>query len=179
VKTMDFAREFVFAARKVGDTSDSCCPSLRMPKVASDQFAGWTFSLDVYVHPPPSGDTSIHHYRLSAKLFPPGRGSIATDWQTLGEVVQAIAHATGHPDDKFLEPLVPIADAHPNATIHWMWHSDGSDVDEIVREATVQAVWAMTPRPAPPPPESGPPTPRRNELCPCGSGKKYKKCHAN
>jgi preprotein translocase subunit SecA len=45
------------------------------------------------------------------------------------------------------------------------------------RQLLVSHGGAVTSQPKSPAPRRGMPKVGRNELCPCGSGKKYKKCH--
>ncbi len=61
--------------------------------------------------------------------------------------------STGGPDDLFTGPVAPAARAQPPSTVS-------------------TSLGRMPARPGGPVREVG-----RNELCPCGSGKKYKKCH--
>jgi len=132
---------------------------------------GWSFLVDVYRH------EGTEHWGLSAKLTPFGRGSTEKDWGVLGSMLALVVKGSGYPDSaREVEPLTPIETTHPNATLHWMWHADGSVVDPMVREMTTAILSAMTPR-DPQVPLSTPLAPGRNEACPCGSGRKYKKCH--
>lgn len=182
----EFASKLVLTAQNSKDKSLSCAPPSAVPKVALWLFEGWSFGLDVYEHPENrliklSEDIIVQHYRLSARLHPRGRSSTAADWQTLGSTVREILTATGHPGSPVVEPVLPIESVHPSSTIHWMWHSNGSRVDERVLEATAKVVQLLQKheielaeknRAA-----AAAQDPGRNELCPCGSGKKFKKCH--
>ncbi len=161
----------IAAARKAAQRSESCIPPMASPKVTSATIAGWTLCLDMYRH----GQTE--HWRFSAKLFPPGRGSVEEDWGNLGKIVAAIYEGTGYPGTGHVpDALVPIETAHPNATHHWMWHSDGSEVDPAVLGAT-KAILEQMALGAPVASPTTSKEPSRNEACPCGSGRKYKKCH--
>jgi hypothetical protein len=79
VTPKDFAEQLVREARAQRGLSPSCIPSGQAPLIATANHAGWSFVLDVYDHPGSNGET-IEHFRLSAKLFPPGRGSTVQDW---------------------------------------------------------------------------------------------------
>lgn len=188
----EFARELVFASLKKKDKSPSCSPPDRWPPYANEKYRGWSLSLDVYEHPDEKrftklpGDITVRHYRLSAKLFPIGRSSTAHDWGLLGDIVAAITHATGYPEDvPLLQPLLSIDSIHPNSTIHWMWHGDGSAVDPAVLETTAQAISMLQENERrdavkaglATPPHHTSEKPERNSPCPCGSGKKWKRCH--
>jgi len=181
-----FARDLVSEAEKTKDESPACAPPNRPPRPAFKVHSGWSFGLDVYDHPPrihlAENTTTVSHYRMSAKLYPLGRGSIDEDWRMLGETVRAVTIATGYPDSAPTpSPLLPIEATHPNSTIMWMWHSDGSPIDQDVLDGTAK-VLAMLQTPerevatkkglAAPLEKVG-----RNDECPCGSKKKFKKCH--
>ena len=186
----EFARELVKFALNTKDVAASCAPPSATPKVALQVHDGWSFGLDVYEHPMSgliklSVETFIFHYRLSAKLYPLGRGSTEKDWDVLGAVVGNIVMATGNKNP--VEPLVPIDEVHPNASMHWMWHSDGSAVDQRVYDGTasvikrIQSVQRQQAAAAHAEQQRLAALPEgkheRNEPCPCGSGKKFKKCH--
>ena len=187
-----FARELVWSARKERDTSPTCEPPNRSPKAAFNRLTGWSFGLDVYEHRDEKkfeklpGDVVRVHYRLSAKLFPPGRSSTSPDWRNLGTIVAAIVHATGYPEDRPLpEPVLPLESTHPNSTMHWMWHADGSAVSEEVLKGTAAVLSALQAQEYEAAISKGLAVPihssgekhERNAPCPCGSGKKFKKCH--
>ncbi len=71
---------------------------------------------------------------------------------------------------------MPIDQLDPNATIHWQWHSDASPIDPMVVDGTREAALLVDKAVSPSPVQSAP-RPGRNELCYCGSGRKFKKCH--
>lgn len=136
--------------------------------------AGWSLVLSLHVH------VGIECWHLSAKLDPLGRGSTETDWQVLGAIVAAITGLSGHPRTSSMpEAMPPIDGPNPNRAFHWSWHADGSPVLEsylatmreflALPDATVESAGrraaAVLPKPS------------RNDPCPCGSGKKFKRCH--
>jgi hypothetical protein len=170
----EFVEQLVREARAQRGSSPSCIPSGQAPKIATAQHDGWSFVLDVYDHPGSNGET-VEHFRLSAKLFPPGRGSTEQDWGALGALVAAVQNATGGGG---AEPVLPLEEIHPNATILWTWHADGSAVDPVLLTEMARVLRAMQSAPSRAPVAAvSPAEPGRNEPCPCGSGKKFKKCH--
>lgn len=182
--TEEFASELVAAAQKHKDESPTCMP-VRRPEVEFAQHDGWSFGLNAHAHPvgdarPELPEAMIWHYQMSAKLI--GDKSTEEDWRALGAIVAAVHEATGCPPELGPEePLLPIESAHPKSTLIWLWHSDGSDVDEAVFNGTRRALIAMqaTERKLAVTQGLAAPLERvgRNETCPCGSGKKFKKCH--
>jgi len=163
------AERLVANARLKATTSPSCMRPTTLVPVGEVAF-GWSFLVDVYRH------DGTEHWGLSAKLVPFGRGSTEKDWRVLGSMLSLVVKGSGYPAERPMpEPLTPIETTHPNATLHWMWHADGSAVDPMVRDMTAAILAAMTPRDPQAPPVSLP-SPGRNETCPCGSGRKFKKC---
>lgn len=188
--TEAFSRDLVSVARGRKDKSETCVPPNKLPQVTIERHRGWQFGLDVYEHREEHvfdklpGDIVRVHYRLSAKLFPIGRSSTPSDWRNLAQIVRSIVLATGYPEDILLpEPLLSIEHTHPNSTMMWMWHGDGSPVDKTVLDGTAMALSKAQAREREIAVKRGwaapSPTVGRNDDCPCGSGKKYKKCHGN
>ena len=179
----EFAGNLIAAAQKFNDESPTCIPIAR-PKVVFGKHLGWSFGLNTHAHPG-TGEAKIWHYQLSAKLI--GDSSDEDDWRDLGGIVAAVQTATGCPVGLApAAPILPIEESHPKSTMIWLWHGDGSPVDEAVvggtklalamaqaneRETAVQSR-PVARDPYPPLEKVG-----RNEICPCGSGKKFKKCH--
>jgi len=158
----------VAEARKKTFVAKACGVYYEAPVPAGAIVEGWSLCLDTYTH------DSVEHFGFSAKLHPPGRGSTTEDWNTLGAIVAEVSLATGYSSELPMpEPLVPIDQIHPNATIHWTWHGDSSSVDAAYLAAIRTLLEALTPRD----PAATPTTAGRNEPCPCGSGRKFKKCH--
>jgi hypothetical protein len=180
----EFASILVAAAQKHKDESPTCMP-IRRPQVEFVRHRGWTFGLNAHAHPvgsarPDCPEAMIWHYQMSAKLI--GDRSTEEDWRTLGEIVSAVEEATGCSlEDAPSDPLLPIESTHPKSTLIWLWHSDGSDVDDAVFDGTRNALIAMQAKEREIAMAQGLATPLervgRNETCPCGSGKKFKKCH--
>ena len=164
------AERLLSKARANAPASPNCLRPMTLIPVGEVAF-GWSFLVDMYRH------DGTEHWGFSAKLAPFGRGSTERDWQVLGSMLALLVGGSGYPaTSPQPEPLTPIATTHPNATLHWMWHADGSGVSPLMREVMTTVLGAMTPRdPQAPPPSPSPPG--RNEACPCGSGRKYKKCH--
>lgn len=176
--TEEFAGILVAAAQKHGEKSPTCMP-IGAPHVEFAQHCGWSFGINAHAHPGEEG-AMIWHYQMSAKLI--GSKSTEADWKTLGELVAAVQTATGCPfEDAPGDPLLPIESTHPESTLVWLWHSDGSDVDYAVFDGTRRALVMMQAKARELAMSQGLATPLdkvgRNELCPCGSGKKFKKCH--
>ena len=180
----EFASNLVAAAQKLNDESPTCMPISR-PKVVFGRREGWSFGLNSHRHPDSSG-APIWHYQMSAKLV--GSSSNEEDWQDLGKIVAAVQLATGCPSELApASPLLPIEETHPKSTMIWLWHSDGSAVDAAVVGGTKLALAMAQAKEREMAVESGPARPilrsvesekvGRNEICPCGSGKKFKKCH--
>jgi hypothetical protein len=168
---LDTVRRLIEEARDHADSSPSCVPPNRAPHVAMGRCGPWSIGLDVYSH------NGIEHWRFSAQLQ--AYSSTTAEWEMLGRLFAHATAGTGYPCDA--EPpreVIPIAELHPNATIHWQWHGDGSPVDPIVEQATRDALALVGPavRPAP---AAAAPQPGRNDPCPCGSGRKFKKCHGS
>lgn len=179
-KLNEFATEVVRQALLVKSSSKNC-ESPEKFKAVDARGNGWSIVLDAFEHPSPIDEAPVLHFHLSTKLNPPGRSSTADDWKTLGAIVRAITDATGYPSDKRLDPILPLKNIHPNSAIHWVWHGDGSDVDEATLDGLAKAIsmvqqeqidQAVRDGLAEPLPKTG-----RNEMCPCGSGRKFKKCH--
>jgi hypothetical protein len=163
------AERLIVMAREKAMESPTCMRPTTLIPVGEAAF-GWSFLVDVYRH------DGTEHWGMSAKLVPFGRGSSEKDWQVLGSMLALVVKGSGYPATQMPDPLTPIETTHPNATLHWMWHADGSEVDPMVREMIAAVLSAMTPRDPQAPPLTAP-APGRNEACPCGSGRKYKKCH--
>jgi hypothetical protein len=165
-----FAVGLVAAARAVGaESSSSCIPPVIVPTPTPvcGEFANWSVGLDCYRH------DETEHWTLTCKLIP-GR-SEDRDWNQLERLAWAIIDAAGYPQDApGVEPVIPIEEAHPKATLFWIWHSDGTDIHPIVADVMRGVASSLTPRD---PQAVKPQTPRRNEPCSCGSGRKYKQCH--
>jgi len=136
--------------------------------------AGWSLVLSLHVH------GGVECWHLSTKLEPLGRGSTEHDWQVLGTIVATLTVLSGYPREAAPPEAIPPVDGpHPNRAFHWSWHADGSpvsaeyldtmrrflarpDIEEIGKAAAARL-----------------PTPGRNDPCPCGSGRKWKKCHGS
>ncbi len=149
------------------------CIRPQTPTPSGEVAFGWSFMMDMHEH------DGIEHWDMSAKLYPPGRGSVVGDYEVLGSMLAAMCEATGYPKElPAPKPVIPIEATHPNATMHWLWHSDGSAVDPAVLKVMAIVLSSVPPVPATQrATAAGPRAPGRNELCPCGSGLKYKKCH--
>jgi hypothetical protein len=183
--TEEFASALVAAVQKHKDESPTCMP-IRRPQVEFAQHLGWSFGLNAHAHPvgaaarPDCPEAMIWHYQMSAKLI--GSKSAEEEWRALGTVVAAVHEATGCPAESGPEdPILPIESAHPNSSLVWLWHSDGSDVDQAVFDGTRRALVTMQAAERKLAVSGGLAMPLekvgRNKLCPCGSGKKFKKCH--
>jgi len=162
----EFARDLLEKARAKKQHSPTCMPEGVDPNIVIlGKCAGWSFCLDVYEH------DLVEHYKLSARLFPPGRSSTEEDWATMGRIVALI----GAPP----EPLIPIEESHPNSALMWLWHSDSSPVDTAVREGTARALAMLSAREQKTVFATAAQSDKvgRNDDCPCGSGRKFKKCH--
>jgi hypothetical protein len=91
--------------------------------------------------------------------------------------VAAVQNTTGGGG---VDPILPLVEVHPNAAIHWTWHSDGSEVEPVLLAEMARVLRAVQGAIGPAPVAAvSPAEPGRNEPCPCGSGKKFKKCHGN
>jgi len=174
----ELALNLVQRAREMSSASHEC--AMAPLAEASAIFVlkdGWSLGLDVTAHPSARSSILCEHFWLSAQLHPTGRSSTPSDWQNLGALVQAIVAATGYPAEApAVEPVVPIEDAHPNNTHHWLWHSDGSPIEADALHAAADAV-RLFHRVEEQMPVIVPPKTSRNDVCPCGSGKKFKRCH--
>ena len=161
----ELAQKLVAAAKAVQDDSSMCMPVHR-PTVKFEALGGWSFGLNAHEHPN-SNRLTVWHYQLSSKRL---QSTVVTaeDLQLLIETVRAIVFETGYPDQQALPESLD------ERLLLRLWHSDGSAVDTEVIEGTKKIlVKARTGElTAAPKPEAG-----RNEICPCGSGKKFKKCH--
>lgn len=137
------------ARAKAADSLTCLRPTTLVP--VGEVALGWSFQVDMYRH------DGTEHWGLSVKLFPFGRGSSERDWQVLGSMLALIVKSTGYPAERPMpEPLTPIETTHPNATLHWMWHADGSEVDPMILEMTAAILSAMTPRDPQAPPVTVP-----------------------
>ena len=165
MKTLaDQVAPLVAEAKRLGGHAPSCSRP-EVPEIARVTVEGWSLCLDMHEH------DGVGHFGFSAKLFPPGRGSTMRDWRVLGQLLAEVTRATGLSSDLPMpDPIVPIEEAHPNATIHWVWHDDGSPVEANYMVALRMLLDALTPK------DPASPTADRNEPCPCGSGRKFKKC---
>jgi hypothetical protein len=70
------------------------------------------------------------HWHLSAMLWPVGRGSETSDWESIGKILALVAFASGMKDRgdgkiNGIYDLVNEQTAHPNLPRHWCWHADG------------------------------------------------------
>ena len=194
---IEFVREFVQRALSVKTESKTCHPPPGALAVPS-RIYGWSFALAAFEHPssgPTLRDTIAsgtgadyqpapeRHFHLSAKIGSSDRAPTEEDWNNLASVVRKIVRATGYPADvEYPGTLLPIEDTPPNGTIHWMWHSDGYDIDPKVIRGTIKALAAAQQQERQAAATAAATKPEtieagRNELCPCGSGKKFKKCH--
>ena len=169
----EFARDLLEKARAKKQHSPTCMPVGVDPNIVSvGKCMGWSFCIDVYDHEVGVVQPKIvEHYKLSARLFPPGRSSTEEDWAALGRIISCF----GAPP----EPLLPIEETHPNSSLMWLWHSDGSPVDTAVREGTARALAMLSAREQKTVFATAAQSDKvgRNDDCPCGSGRKFKKCH--
>lgn len=115
--------KLVREARSYNDSRDQCLSSLPPPRIAFKIVEGWSAALSATKH---NGIECLH---LSMKLHPPGRSSTSEDWKRLGALIARLLNATGW-EGGLIEPITPIESTHPNRTLHWAWHSDGSSLDE-------------------------------------------------
>jgi len=159
-----FVTSLVARARDRATDTESCSAWPSNP--VDDRFDCWSAVLDIYRH------NGIEHWTLSCRLM--AKSSTEKDWGLLGRMVARFVDASGYPKDEYVEPVVPMEEAHPEAIHYWIWHSDGSDVDRLVMDTMHSVISSRTPRD---PQAVAPSTPGRNDRCPCGSGKKFKKCH--
>ena len=136
--------------------------------------AGWSLVLSLHVH----GSTECWH--LSSKLDPLGRGSTEEDWRVLGAIVAVVTGLSGYPKEAALpEAIPPIDGPYPNRAFHWSWHSDGSPVSEEYLETMRTFLARSDVETMGKTAAARLPTPGRNDPCPCGSGRKWKKCHGS
>ena len=134
----DFSEDIATRARAKTRTSPSCTMSHPVEAVPG-RFDAWSVMLDTFRH------DDIEHWVMSIKLATPS--STVQEWRLLGEITEAVIFTTGYPKDApRVEPVIPIQEAHPTATLWWMWHSDGSAIDENAASLFKEVISAMTPR---------------------------------
>ena len=133
-----FVEDLVTRARGAARTLPSCTMSHQVEAVPG-RFDAWSVMLDVFRH----GD--VEHWAMSIKLMTPS--STRENWTISGEIVAAVIDATGYPRSApYVAPIMPIREAHPTALLWWMWHSDGSAIDENAASVFKKVISAMTPR---------------------------------
>jgi SEC-C motif len=119
---------------------------------------------------------------FSACLWPRGRGSTLADWALLGQWSVFI----GLP--KNCKCLGNTIETQANAVHKWFWAEQGSVAEAMRASESHTHEHSKSPHEHPPSASNAPAdqldfeiktrgkTPGRNDPCPCGSGKKYKKC---
>ena len=112
------------------------------PPIANRKAGGWSVCLSVHKHKNTDGKM-IEHWAMSAKLFPFGRGSKEHDWQRIGEFLGRICTMTGYPQEQPPDPITPFESTHPNETLHWHWHDDGSELDPGVARMLRRAIESL------------------------------------
>lgn len=134
----NFVEDRVTRAREEMRTSSSCA-LLPPPAAVPGRFDAWSVMLDVYRH------GGVDHWTLSIKLMTPS--STIRDWRIHGQIVAAVVSASGYPQSApLIDPIIPVEEAHPTATLWWTWHGDGSAITPMSASVFKEVISAMTPR---------------------------------
>lgn len=133
-----FVADLITRARETARTSPSCTMAHPVEAVPG-RFDAWSVMLDTFRH------DDIEHWVMSIRLTTPS--STMQEWRLLGEITETVISTTGYPKDApRVDPIIPIQEAHPTATLWWAWHGDGSMIDESAASVFREVVSVMTPR---------------------------------